>query len=329
MASEVAQQDFGNLRPVIWNSDGLLVVDADGMISLANPAAAGLLGRAVDDLVGADFGRPLVSGVVEIDLRHPNRVQTVEMLAVRTTWNGRPVTVVSLHDVTAYVDEARRLAEGIERHELRLERLAHDLRNPLTGLLGVVGALREHDGSIPAEERDALLGRIGELGGRLERLVDDALRLSDAGVERVVLADLLASRLIELGDGARNVRVTCPPDAIAWADPEHVWEILRHLVDNARKYGAPPVHIEVARHGGRVVVEVVDHGAGVSEAFAPRLFERFARASAGGARTDGFGLGLAIARRLARDVGGDVTYRRSPDGRPTFRLDLPEPTWPQ
>ena len=107
-------------------------------------------------------------------------------------------------------------------------------------------------------------------------------------------------------------------DVWARADPGAVARIVRVLLDNALAHGAPPVRLEIARDaGGHASLVVTDSGPGVPAHERERIFGRFERAGDG--VTPGFGLGLAIARGLARRMGGDV---RAEDGS-RFVVTLP------
>jgi len=95
------------------------------------------------------------------------------------------------------------------------------------------------------------------------------------------------------------------------ADPAAVEQILFNLVDNACKYagasGDRRIHLEAARRGGRALLRVRDHGPGVNADVAGRMFRPFSRSAAEAAGSaPGVGLGLALSRRLARDMGGEL-----------------------
>jgi signal transduction histidine kinase len=85
-------------------------------------------------------------------------------------------------------------------------------------------------------------------------------------------------------------------------DPRLLRRMLRNLLENARRHGAPPIEVRVSRAGDGVEISVCDHGAGVPEAERERVFDPFYRAGSG----QGSGLGLALVRQIARRHGGDV-----------------------
>ena len=94
------------------------------------------------------------------------------------------------------------------------------------------------------------------------------------------------------------------------ADPDRVEQVLRNLLDNARKYGGPRVGIESHPRGDYHVVVVADNGHGVPEEARERIFQHFEQVSRGDGRTDsGVGLGLSVTRRLVEAMGGEVSVR--------------------
>ena len=105
------------------------------------------------------------------------------------------------------------------------------------------------------------------------------------------------------------------------ADPVRLEQMLCNLLSNAYKYGAAPYVVRVRADGEDVLIDVVDHGAGVPDAFNDRLFQEFARAD--DAVATGTGLGLYVVRTLARAQGGDVTYSPGSMTGARFTVRLP------
>lgn len=94
------------------NADAIVVVDREGVIRFANAAAAALFGSARDDLLGTEFGFPMVAGeTTELDLLHGGQSRVVEMRVVDTEWEGAPACIASLRDIT----ERKRAEEGARR----------------------------------------------------------------------------------------------------------------------------------------------------------------------------------------------------------------------
>jgi len=107
-----------------------------------------------------------------------------------------------------------------------------------------------------------------------------------------------------------------PGGTIALADRRRAIQILRNLCENAKKYGGDQILVEGLPLGDQYLVVVADNGPGVASTDRERIFEHFEQVTKGDSRIeDGIGLGLPIARRLARAMGGDVWYEeRFPTG---------------
>jgi signal transduction histidine kinase len=112
--------------------------------------------------------------------------------------------------------------------------------------------------------------------------------------------------------------------ATAWADTLRTRQIVRNLLTNAYRYGGPHVRVEISSRGGVASLVVSDDGPGVKGIDAEHIFDPYYRSqsSPADARPDSVGLGLAVARQLARMMGGDLIYRRRA-GWSRFELTLP------
>ncbi|HMC70970.1 MAG TPA: ATP-binding protein, partial [Mycobacteriales bacterium] len=125
----------------------------------------------------------------------------------------------------------------------------------------------------------------------------------------LLLAEMLDELARDYADRLPTLSVNGAVAAVVVADDEHLRRVLINLLDNAVKYGAEPVTIEVVENDGTVRVAVRDSGDGVPDEFRPRLFEKFAQASSGSKRkATGTGLGLSIVRGLVDAMAGDVWY---------------------
>jgi signal transduction histidine kinase len=311
-------------------ADGIIVVDRAGKVCFANPTACDLFGRSLTDLVGTDFGYPIsVGSATEIELLVAGVPRVVEMRIAASRWNAEPVLVASLRDVTSRAATERDAVAALRRRDQALAVVAHELANPITVFVGVTQAPQQHWDEMEDARKLDLLARAEDQARHMQRLVDRVLSAAaiEAGTrpatpEAVDVAGVVATCVGRLGSRAADVSVECPPDLVAYADRDHLGEILDNYLENAFKYGAAPVQVDAAPVDGCVELRVSDQGPGVPAAFAPHLFERFSRdAAASGKR--GIGLGLAIVADLAAGNGGDAWYEPGPQGGATFCVRMP------
>lgn len=160
-------------------------------------------------------------------------------------------------------------------------------------------------------ERPALARKRAWSGGRpaVEAEPMGSIEPRDVPADDASLLRPVEGAVAELPDEARSgVAVAVDPELPVPAPPAAVREIVARLVDNAVRYGAPPIAIEAARTRDGIELLVRDHGRGIDPAFVSRLFEPGARSEASRAASDGAGLGLAGARTLAGSHGATVEY---------------------
>lgn len=237
--------------------------------------------------------------------------------------------VISLLARTVQRQEASELAK-----DEFLSVVSHELRTPLTSLLGLLHTLELHDERLDPERRRHLVTRARVNAERQRQLVDDLLDVSRAtrgalhpDPTTVPVASLVAE-VTDALDATWSTRVHVPDDHVAHVDRGHLHQILSNLLTNAGKYGAPPVDVTstLLPGGGALMLQVRDHGPGVSPQFLPFLFERFSQESTGDRRTaSGVGLGLWIVRELAQANGGDIEYEDADPGA-RFTVVLPTAT---
>jgi two-component system phosphate regulon sensor histidine kinase PhoR len=323
--------------------EGVLVLDTDGCVTLANPRLRELLslwdsvhGRkllevvrhpGIDDALraAADSTAPVVSEV-EVGDRAP---RTLLIHAAAFPQEGPAMgTVAVFHDVT----ELRHL-ENVRRDFVA--NASHELQTPLTAIRGFAETLVGND--LSWEEVRAQLDVILRNSERLENLIRDMRELSRVESRRVPLQPgevdvvklagaLLTDMEPRLRERSLEVSVADRGAVSAWADRRAVDQVLSNLVDNALKYTDPGgrITVEIESQQESVRVSVTDTGIGIPEEQQARIFERFYRVDKARSRAlGGTGLGLAIVRHLVQAMGGDVYVESDPGQGSTFRFTLP------
>jgi signal transduction histidine kinase len=292
--------------------------------------------------ISTTFSEHLEQGVLVGSVAIAALVLLVGGLAVSSALNGalRPVAEMTAsaedwgaHDLDRRFalgeprDELTALAATLDhllsriaasrRHEQRFaSEVAHELRTPLAALrLRAELALGARDPGRAAEHEEALCAVIAQ-AERLDRTIDALLAVARQEIDGARGTVDLAAVAHEL-DGVRVTAANGLP--IAEGDIEVVRRAVAPLVDNARRHARNEVLVELSSASGKVRLTVRDDGPGVDAAAVDDIFDAGFR---GPDEPDGgSGLGLTLARRLARSCGGDITCRPGPGG--CFTLELP------
>jgi signal transduction histidine kinase len=213
---------------------------------------------------------------------------------------------------------ATRIEELVRAHKMLLANASHELRTPLTRLRMGIELLKD---KTDPQRRTELEHDIAEL----DQLIDEILLSSrlDAmkGLESVDDVDLLA---LAAEEGARYEHASVSGDAaVIRGDARLLRRLIRNLIENAERHGAPPIDVTVKATAMGIDLTVLDRGPGIAAADSDRIFEPFFRATTAGARQPGTGLGLSLVRQIARSHGGDVKVAEE-DGRHGFAVFFPK-----
>jgi K+-sensing histidine kinase KdpD len=237
--------------------------------------------------------------------------------------------------LTTQAGELRGREEAARLKEEFLSAAAHDLRTPLTVVLGQVELIERRLLRDPGAPIDPVgIGRMAREARHLRDLVSellDAQRL-EQGLTVMNLAPADLGELIE-AVRVRHVEAGVPllleepgEALVASVDRPRIEQVVENLLENAFKYGADdnPPALRIWREGSEARIAVVDHGAGVPDVERERIFDRFYRAPSARSITDtGMGLGLYICRRIVEDHGGRIWAEPTPSGGSTFVIALP------
>jgi signal transduction histidine kinase len=334
--------------------DGVVVIDADGLVATVNPAAERILARSADGTVGHDYRDvlPLVDaqgndwwectrpfGGLLTRVRQPERLLTLpghaggpdrDLLVtanyVRDPQRRLVRLVVSLRDTAARARTERSGAELVST-------VAHELRSPLTSVKGFTATLLTKWERFTDEQKKLMLQTVNSDADRVTRLISELLDVSRIEAGRLELrkqvVDLPAvvqrdfDARVAAGEPADKFRLVANDELPEmWVDPDKLAQVVGNLIENAVRHGAGGVTVTVARHDDGAEVTVSDEGDGIPQQALGRIFTKFWR---GGSR-GGTGLGLYIAKGIVEAHGGTIEAGRAPDGGALLRFTLPAGT---
>jgi len=329
-------------------SDGISEVDLDGRIRYANRSLALILGHqreGLDNMVLADVLVPIDardarsleqltsepeggSARLRLTVRRADGVRRV--LDIHTVARREEGQVVGYDGVVRDITAAEEL-EASKNQFLAL--ITHDLRNPLTTILGLGVTLETYADELPTERVRRMGASIRGQSERISRLADDLYDMSRLEARSLVLnlrpVEVAATVEVALASVVQSadVEVSVDDGLAALADPRRLEQVVANLVENGLVHGRAPVVVEGrARDSGSVELSVRDHGAGVPEGLVSTLFSRVTLGRTDRDRRLGTGLGLWLVRGLIEAMGGRVWYEPADDGGACFRLVLPAPT---
>lgn len=209
---------------------------------------------------------------------------------------------------------------------------SHELRTPLASIRGYGELYRM--GAVASQDVPATMNRIESEARRMGALVEDLLVLArlDEGHSltwgRVDLRELAADAAADLGalDPTRQVALEAPDPVVIDGDADRLRQVLSNLIGNVARHtpAGTPVHLSARADGEQAVVQVIDHGPGIADPDAQRVFERFYRPDTSRDRqSGGTGLGLAIVATIIAAHHGTVRYAPTPGGGTTIVVRLP------
>lgn len=348
--------DLSRRRKAVLDAamDGIFILNPSGTIESVNRMGARMFGYDETELVRRDvgmlFATPTPIGKAAAYLRQMNLREgepgELQEIAGRSR-DGNimaadvAMSAVALADGIHYVAIVRDMSERKKIERMKAEFVAsvsHELRTPLTSIAGALGLLvGGAAGSLP--DRAARLIAIAKNNAdRLVRLINDILDIEkiDAGrmvfdnrilrLDEIVGASIEANRAYAERLGVHLAAKTDASEALVWADPDRLMQVLANLISNAAKYSPQGETVEVEVIPGPTThrISVCDKGPGISAEFATRIFNRFAQADSSDTRQkDGTGLGLAIVREITQRLGGKVSYDSTPGKGAKFHIDLP------
>ncbi|HVM39163.1 MAG TPA: PAS domain-containing sensor histidine kinase, partial [Acidimicrobiia bacterium] len=341
-----AEEARYRLAAIVDSSDAAIIgKDLDGTIVSWNQGAAAMYGYDPEEVIGRPITVIVPSERHEEVQRFLAMVRQGQAVpaheSVRLPKYGPPIevslaispirdasgAVVGASSIARDITEERWLASTLDSTLVALETAleearasealsrrfladaAHQLRTPMAGIRACAETLLRGP---PPSERDRLLADLVRETSRASRLMTALLKMArlDQGEELALAGCDLAELCRDEADRARvlapelEISVEAGLDARPELDANAVREVVANLLDNARRHAARRISVDVARHGDHVELRVTDDGPGVPEGMEERIFERFVSLDS----RKGSGLGLPIARGLARAHGGDLVY---------------------
>jgi two-component system phosphate regulon sensor histidine kinase PhoR len=323
--------------------EGVIAVDQDERILLANTAAIQVLdlktfnvvGRRIWEVIRSPQIHDLIRSTLadkeqrRLEFTVPWTYSTVAAIASRLPGNPCPGAVLVLHDVT----DLRRL-ENLRRDFV--SNVSHELKTPLAAITAYAETLL--NGAIDDQNVSRMfVGRISEQSERLHTLIFDLLELAriESGehmfhvgsteINEVLRSSLDAHQAIAQTKQLNVITEFREDPLMAQADADGLRTIMDNLIGNAIKYSHPGGQITVRsfRSDDGVVFEVEDNGVGIAKEFQARIFERFFRVDRARSREmGGTGLGLSIVKHLSNLFGGNVKVKSQLGQGSTFTVQL-------
>ena len=262
---------------------------------------------------------------------------------------GRAFTEEDARLAETFADQAALVLEGARLHreteralaEVRSKNaeldtfvysVSHDLKSPIVSAQGMAGALMEDFGDTLAPEARHYVSRLMASVQHMERLIQDLLSLTRIGRESrppkdVPLGEVVEEAIAELAEPirARGIRVTVGVLPTVWGVRTHLEQVMGNLIGNAVKYlgdtTEPAIEVGVEGHDGVEECFVRDNGIGIDPRYHDKVFEIFQRL--GDVKTEGTGVGLAIVRKAANRMGGEVGMTSDGASGSIFWVQLP------
>ena len=340
--------------------DGLLLVDFSQTIIFANAPASKLLGQelvnralsvALPEMSFDDIFNNIKTRKRPHEFLYSYQKKLYRQFRIKLMPMGDDHVGVLIMDMTL-----QRNLDKVRRDFVA--NVSHELRSPLTSLIGFIETLKGDD-EIEADDQARFLSIMDEEAKRMTRLIDDLISLSRVEVEEHILPnehvrldEVIASVAAILNDRAAKQDMTISfanhiedEAALIQGDVDEMVEVFHNLIENAIKYGFQNSDISITlqhddkqegqqggQQGGQLVACVTNHGEGIEERHIPRLTERFYRVDKARSRQKGgTGLGLAIVKHIVNRHRGDMTITSIADtsaiGKITcFAITLPRLT---
>lgn len=325
---------------VAEGEDGIVVLEPNGVIVYANPAAEFLLGRGRTELVGDMFGLPAVPIDEAITVNVVSRDDVVRLIELRIeplTGSPQGTLVLRLKDVTNYQRSVLEAREEVRQRDEFLAMLSHEIRNPLAAIRSAALLLACDD--LDAHLRLDISDVLDRQFMHLTRILDDLLDVTrimrsklTINPVRVDLNRILKDAIEAIAPLARErhheVKMNLAEQTL-WVngDATRLEQIVVNLLNNAVKFtpNGGQIILSTRVDGANVEICVRDNGPGIIEELLPRIFDPFVQGRQTLDRSDGgLGIGLMLVRTFVTLHNGTINVQPNVDGRgTTFTVGLP------
>ena len=347
IGGEVARERLMPIATYVVDAQGIIVSLSEFSTAFIpdahlDSAIAGALSAqdgfgSIDDL-GLLYGKVVEGNIAYLAFVDESEAQGWQALAARLLAVGA-ITLAAFFVISLFFSRwaLKPVEEAWGQQRQFVADASHELKTPLTVILANAAILQAHPEQSVGSQSQWVESTQTE-AKRMQELVNDMLDLArldegkhvQANFTRVDVSDLAESETLQFESVAfeRGVSVEASIEPGVWVagDATRLQRLVRTLVDNACKYAEEGgnVHVTLTREAQTARLAVTNSGAVIDAADLPHVFDRFYRADKSRSReTGGFGLGLAIAREIAREHGGDITVASSPAEGTTFTVTLP------
>jgi len=340
-----------------WNTlmdsavDAILVVDRSATLVMVNQGACEMFGyqgkseledRSLNDLLPPRYRRDHINLIAEFvaspvsarpmsdnpgltGLRKSGEEFPVDV-SISKMDDGEELMMAIVRDVTEREAQVREI-EDVSRARIELlASVAHEVRTPLSSVLGFAELLSTESSTLTPEEKQQAIQSIATGATEMTDLVEDLLVGARIEIGQLVVAQVpvdIGAQVAQVTEALQmNVDIRITGDAVASGDPGRVRQILRNLLTNAVRHGGPNIRIDVQGGDATCRVAVSEVAEAISRDDQQRIFARFETRVQSHGLTGSVGIGLPLSRDLAIRMGGDVTYRHD-GGRNIFELSLP------
>jgi PAS domain S-box-containing protein len=339
--------------------DGVMVIDDDDRVVYCNPAMISLISNEKEGLVGRYYSDALKLFKFDQDLgiieqqkvlngkkKHAGEVHNFEITVtpIRESKGLKAGKILYFHNITTLINNQRELetarlkAEESDRLKTSfLANMSHEIRNPMNGIIGFAGFMK--DENISTQERVRYAEIIEKNAQHLMNIINDIIDISkiESGHDQVKFENMSVSELMNDLSSFFYEQATKKGLSIHIAssvgrdsdyiitDPQKLRQILVNLINNAIKFtDSGDVSVRARKSGNELIFSVRDSGIGISSKEISSIFERFKQSYESKSKTyGGTGLGLSISKAYAELLGGKIDVQSEPKKGSTFILTVP------